>query len=141
MRDGYPDLVSGARKLPAEEKVEGIKQLMQLAKEYTSSDQFKTDYKKWRNKQLNPDSKGKFGLPKFGKMLENAIDNQLDKSENEKKYPSDPMELVKKRLTDFLAVSATVDFDAKLTCCNRFVNPEYEKNLANGKCATVPVKL
>lgn len=104
-RDGYPDLVSGAKNLSTEEKIESIKQLMQLAKEYTSSQQFKTDYKKWRNEQLNPQSKGKLGIPKFGKMLENKIDNQLDKAENEKKYPSDPNKLVKKRLTDFLAIS------------------------------------
>ena len=127
MRNGYPDLVSDARKLPVEERVAGIKELMRLAKEYTASDDFKKDYKKWRNNKLNPDSKGKFGLPKFGKMLDNALDNKIDKSENEKNYPSDAIEMVKKRLTDFLAVSATVDFDAELTHARSFVNPVYEK--------------
>jgi hypothetical protein len=127
LNEGKYDLVPNARNLSDEEKVEGIKQLMQMAKEYTSSDQFKSDYKKWRNEQLNPNSKGKLGVPKFGKILENKVNNAVDKSQNEKKYPSDPNELVKKRLTDFLAVSAKVDFDAKLTSDRMFVNPEYEK--------------
>ncbi len=127
MRNGYPDLVSDARKLPVEERVAGIKELMRLAKEYTASDDFKKDYKKWRNNKLNPDSKGKFGLPKFGKMLDNALDNKIDKSENEKNYPSDATEMVKKRLTEFLDISATVNFDAQLTAAKSFVNPEYEK--------------
>lgn len=126
IRGEHRDLVSDARKLPVEERVAGIKELMRLAKEYTASDDFKKDYKKWRNNKLNPDSKGKFGLPKLGKMLDNAVDNKIDKSQNEKNYPSDATEMVKKRLSDFLEVSATVDFDATLNG-NRFANPEYEK--------------
>lgn len=131
-RDGHQDLVYDARNLPTEDKVEGIKQLMQLAKEYTSSEEFKEEYKNWRKEQLNPDRKGKLGVPKFGKMLENKINNKIDKAENEKKYPSDPAELVKKRLTDFLVISATVDFDAEVNG-GRFVNPEYEKKSAEWK--------
>jgi hypothetical protein len=126
IRGEHHDLVSDARKLSVEERVAGIKELMRLAKEYTATDDFKKDYKKWRNNKLNPDSKGKFGLPKLGKMLDNAVDNKIDKSQNEKNYPSDATEMVKKRLTDFLEVSATVDFDAALNG-NRFANPEYEK--------------
>lgn len=127
VRGDHPDLISDAKSLPTEEKAEAIKQLMQLAKEYTTSEQFKADYKKWRNEELNPGSKGKLGMPKFGKMLENKINNAMNKGENEKQYPSDPGDLVKKRLTDFLAISATVDFDAQLTSSNMFVNQEYEK--------------
>lgn len=126
MRGEHHDLVSDARKLSVEERVTGIKELMRLAKEYTATDDFKKEYKKWRNNKLNPDSKGKFGLPKLGKMLDNAVDNKIDKSQNEKNYPSDATEMVKKRLTDFLEVSATVDFDAELNG-SRFANPEYEK--------------
>lgn len=133
VREGHPDLLSHAKRLPTEEKVEGIKQLIQLAKEYTASEQFKSDYKKWRNEQLNPDAKGKLGVPKFGKILENKINNQLDKQENEKKYPTDPNELVKTRLKDFLAISATVDFDAQLTSYRTFVNSEYEKKSSEWK--------
>jgi hypothetical protein len=66
-------------------------------------------------------------------MLENKIDNKLDQSQNEKKYPSDPAELVKKRLTDFLAVSATVDFDAETDGARMFVKPEYEKKSSQWK--------
>lgn len=132
MRGDHTDLVSNARSLATEQKVEGIKELMRLAKEYTSTDEFKNDYKKWRNEKLNPNTKSKLGIPKFGKMLENKINNKIDKAENEKKYPSDPDELVKKRLTDFLAISATVDFDAELNG-GRFVNPEYEKKSPDWK--------
>lgn len=125
-RDDHPDLLSNAKNLPTEDKVEAIKQLMELAKDYTSSEQFKADYKKWRSERLNGGTKTKLGLPKFGKMLENKIDNTLNKADNEKRYPTDPAQLVKQRLTDFLAISATVDFDAKLTTGNGFVNPKYE---------------
>jgi hypothetical protein len=131
--DDDHNVISGAKKLSTEEKVEGVKELIQLAKEYTASDQFKSDYKKWRNEQLNPGTKSKLGIPKFGKMLENKIDNTVDKKENEKKYPADGMELVKKRLADFLRISATVDFDAKLDGGNAFVNPEYEKKSSEWK--------
>lgn len=125
-KDGHEDLVYNARKLSAEDKVEGIKELMQLAKEYTSSEEFKQEYTNWRKEELNPGTKGKLGVPKFGKMLENKINNKIDKAENEKKYPSNPDELIKKRLSDFLEISATVDFDAEVRG-DRFVNPEYEK--------------
>ena len=132
-RDGHPDLISDAKNLSAEEQVEGVKQLIQLAKEYTASEQFKTDYKKWRSKQLNSNAKTKLGVPRLGKILENKIDNAMSKSDNEKQYPSDPDELIKKRLTDFLAISATVDFDEKLTDARMFVNPDYEKKSGQWK--------
>jgi hypothetical protein len=126
-------LVGKARSLPVEEQVEGVRQLILLAKEYTETDEFKKDYKNWRNKKLNPNTKTKIGLPKFGKILENKIDNSVDKEKNEKKYPSDPTEMIKKRLTDFLAVSATVDFDAKLTAARTFEDPAYEKKSSDWK--------
>lgn len=132
-RGNHSDLVMNARKLSVAERLEGIKQLMQLAKAYTASEDFKKDYKKWRNEQLNPGSKTKLGLPKFGKIISNKIDNELDKSKNEDKYPKDAQELVKKRLTRFLAVSETVDFDAQLTPGRSFANPEYEKKSAEWK--------
>jgi hypothetical protein len=132
-RNGHPDLLSNARQLSEEDKAEGIRQLMQLAHEYSLSEDFKKDYKKWRNEKLNPDSKTKLGLPKFGKIISNKIDNQVDKGENEKKYPQDPAEMIRKRLTDFLAVSASVDFDAELTSARTFVKPEYEKKSSEWK--------
>jgi hypothetical protein len=87
---------------------------MQLAKEYTSSEEFKNDYKKWRYARLNPDEKTRLGIPKFGKMINNKIDNAVDKGKNEKLYPSDPNEMIKQRLQDFLRISKTVDFEAQV---------------------------
>ena len=51
-------------------------------------------------------------------------------AEWEKKYPVDPKPFVAQRLREFLAMSATVDFTAKLVTTNgkmRFENPEYER--------------
>ena len=50
----------------------------------------------------------------------------------EKRYPTDPSALVKKRLQEYLALVTTVDFNAKLTepdeyKIKKFVNPAYEK--------------
>lgn len=48
----------------------------------------------------------------------------------EKAYPADPKVLVKKRLQEFISLSATVDFNAKLSGTGKkqlFVNPVYEK--------------
>lgn len=126
---GEHNLVSKAKSLPVEMRVAGIRQLIQLAKEYTASDEFASDYKKWRNNRLNPGQKSKLGIPRFKKMLDKAVDNAVDKAaggdDNEDRYPSDPNKLIKKRLEDFLEVSGTVDFDAKLNG-NMFANSEYE---------------
>ena len=59
------------------------------------------------------------------KALDNAIDKQLNKGDDEKRYPSDAKELIKQRLNEFLDVSATVDFDAQLNG-RMFANPTYE---------------
>jgi hypothetical protein len=123
---GSEDLVRNARALSIEDRVEGIKQLMQMAKEYTKTEEFKKEYKKLRNEKLNPDSKSKLGVPKFGKIIQNKIDNKLDKAENEKNYPENAMDMVKKRLSDFLEISATVDYDAEVNS-GQFVKPEYQK--------------
>jgi hypothetical protein len=48
----------------------------------------------------------------------------------EKAYPADPALLIKKRLQEFLQISATVDYSAKLTGSGKkqiFVNPVFEK--------------
>jgi hypothetical protein len=123
---GSEDLVRNARALSVEDRVEGIKQLMQMAKEYTKTEEFKKEYKKLRNEKLNPDSKSKLGVPKFGKIIQNKIDNKLDKAENEKNNPENAMDMVKKRLSDFLEISATVDYDAEVNS-GQFVKPEYQK--------------
>ena len=121
------DINQKARSLPVETRVEVVKQLINFAKTYSETDGFKADYKKWRKNKLNPTEKTKLGLPKFGKMLDNKINSQVDKGDNEKKYPVDPNELIKQRLTDFLKVSATVDFDAELDGARQFKNSEYQR--------------
>ena len=126
------DVVSKTKNLPVELRVQGIKQLIQLAKEYTASEEFKADYKKYRHAKLNPDEKTRLGVPKFGKMINNKIDNAVDKGKNEKLYPSDPSEMVKQRLQDFLVVSKTVDFDAEVQN-KKFVRPDYERKSAQWK--------
>jgi hypothetical protein len=126
------DIVSKTKNLPVDIRVAGIKQLMQLAKDYTATDEFKSDYKKWRNAKLNPDEKTRLGIPKLGKMVNNKIDNVVDKDKNEKIYPSDPDVLIKKRLEDFLSLSATVDFDAEVLN-GRFLKREYEAKSAQWK--------
>ena len=59
------------------------------------------------------------------KALDNAIDKQLNKGDDEKRYSSDVNELIKQRLNEFLELSATVDFDAQLNG-RMFANPAYE---------------
>lgn len=132
MHGSHSELVSKARQLPVEEKVDGVRQLILLAKEYSQTEAFKKDYKKWRNNKLNPGTKTRIGVPRLGKIIENKIDSEVDKSDNEKKYPSEPVDMIKKRLTAFLAISATVDFDAQLQG-TMFANPEYEKKSAEWK--------
>ena len=122
---GEHDLVSKAKNLPVDMRVAGIRQLIVLAKEYTSSEEFKSDYKKWRNNHLNPGQKSKLGIPKFRRMLDNAVDNAIDKKDNENRYPADPNELIKKRLEEFLEISETVDFNAEMNG-RMFANPKYE---------------
>src|SRR6476646_8011390 len=56
---GSEDLVRNARALSVEDRVEGIKQLMKMAKEYTKTEDFKKEYKKLRNEKLNPETKTK----------------------------------------------------------------------------------
>lgn len=58
------------------------------------------------------------------------VDYKQSVAEWEKKYPTDPKPFIVKRLRDFLELSATVDFSAKLTKSRdgmmRFDNPAYE---------------
>ena len=123
-----------AREMSVETQVQVMHQLMQFAKEYTKTDEFKEDYKKWRKEQLHHGEKTKLGLPKFGKILDNKINNTLDKQKNQKDYPEDPTQLVREGLTRFLEISATVDFDAELTDGHRFKKSEYEHKPGDWKC-------
>ena len=126
---GEHDLVSKARSIPVDMRVAGIRQLIGLAKEYTGSEEFQKDYKKWRNNRLNPGQKSKLGIPRFRKILDNQVDKAVDKatggSEADNRYPEDPQELVKKRLEEFLEVSETVNFEAEMRG-NMFADAKYE---------------
>lgn len=69
-------------------------------------------------------------LMKQGAQME-AAEYKQRLAEWEKTYPVDPKPFVVKRLRDFLAMSATVDYTAKLTKARdgmmKFDNPEYER--------------
>lgn len=125
VRGSHDNLVSNARALPVEARAEGIRELMKMAKAYTATDKFKKDYKKWRTKKLNGGG-GKIGIPNLGKMLDKAVDNRLDKEKNEKLYPAEANDMIRKRLKDFLEISATVDFDAEVDG-GQFVKEAYQK--------------
>jgi hypothetical protein len=121
------DVVKKARSLPEAAQVEGARQLVRFAKEYTQSAEFKKQYTRWRDEQLGYKQKKKgFGIPNPMKMIDKAIDKQMNKGEDDKKMPADPNELIKKRLEKFMEISATVDFEATLNG-TQFANPEYEK--------------
>ena len=121
------ELVKKARHLPEDLRVEGARQLIRFAKTYTQSAGFKKKYTQWRNEQLGYSAKPKkkLGIPNPMKMLDKAIDKTLNKSDDDKKIPEDPQQLIKDRLKEFLSVSATVDFDATLNG-QQFAKPEYE---------------
>jgi hypothetical protein len=119
------DVVKKARSLPEPARVEGARQLVRFAREYTQTAAFKKEYKNWRDQQLGYKQKKKLGIPNPMKMIDKAIDKQLNKGDDEKKYPADANELIKKRLQEFLTLSASVDFEAEVSG-GRFVNPEYE---------------
>jgi hypothetical protein len=123
VRGDHHDLVSNARALPASVRAEGVRELILMAKSYAATEKFKKDYKKWRSKKLS--GGGGKGIPNFGKMLDKAIDNRLEKEKNEKLYPVEPDDMIRKRLTDFLEISATVDFDAEVNG-GQFVQTEYQ---------------
>ena len=121
------DVVQKARSLPQAARVEGARQLVRYAREYTQSPEFKKQYSHWRDVRLGYKQKKK-GLGSLNpmKMIDKAIDKQINKGDDEKKYPANADELIKKRLQTFLDLSATVDFDAELNG-SQFANPEYEK--------------
>jgi len=120
---GNSDVVKKARALPVDMRVEATRQLIKFAKDYTKTDDFKKKYTKFRNEELGYRQKKGIGNP--FKMVDKAIDKQLNKGDDEKRMPSDPSELIKKRLQEFLDVSANVNFDAKLIGYS-FADPVYE---------------
>lgn len=118
------EVLKKAKSLPVDMRVAGTRQLIRFAKEYSNTPEFQKKYTKWRNERLGYKKK-KLGIPNPMKMIDKAIDKQLNKADDEKRYPSDAKELIKQRLKTFLDISATVDFDAQLNG-SMFANPEYE---------------
>jgi hypothetical protein len=121
------DIVKKARLLPEAVRVEGARQLVRYAREYTQTEDFKKQYSRWRDEQLGyrQKKKGLGGLNPM-KLIDKAIDKQLNKGDDNKKYPVNADELIKSRLESFMEISATVDFGAELNG-SMFANPEYEK--------------
>jgi len=63
------------------------------------------------------------------KREEDKLENEATVLEWETRYPDDPRMLVIRRIKQFLALSGSVDFNAKLVESGgrkRFVNPDYE---------------
>lgn len=126
------EVLKKAKSLPVEMRAAGTRQLIKFAKEYSKTPEFQKKYSKWRNERLGYRQKRKLGIPNPMKMIDNAVDKQLNKTDDEKKYPSDSKELIKQRLKTFLDISATVDFDAQLNG-SMFANPEYESKSGEWK--------
>ena len=62
-------------------------------------------------------------------QIQRQKDLTPNKTQWEKMYPADPAVIVKKRLQEYLALAATVDFKAEITgsgSSRTFVNPAYE---------------
>lgn len=62
-------------------------------------------------------------------QIQRQKDPTPNKTQWEKMYPADPAVMVKKRLQEYLALAATVDFKAEITgsgSSRTFVNPAYE---------------
>jgi hypothetical protein len=119
------DLVDKARSLPVDVRVTCTRELVQLAKAYSQTDAFASDYKKFRNKQLYGKAK-RFGMPSVSGLLNKAKDKVLNGDGGEQSYPGDPQEMVKKRLEEFMKGTAEVDFSAK-TANGEFIDEEYRR--------------
>nr|WP_294942761.1 hypothetical protein [uncultured Mucilaginibacter sp.] len=119
------DLVDKARSLPVDVRVACTRELVQLAKAYTQTDAFASEYKKFRTKQLYGKAK-RFGMPSVSGLLNKAKDKVLNGDNGEQSYPADPQEMVKKRLEEFMKVTAEVDFSAKTTN-GEFIDEEYRR--------------
>ena len=120
---GGSGITAKAKALPVEMQVAGTRELIQYAKKYVQTEEFKRKYKTWRNEELGYKEKKKIGNP--FKMVDKAIDKQLNRGDDEKRMPADPDELIRKRLQEFLDISATVDFDAELNGYS-FADKRYE---------------
>lgn len=127
------ELVKKARSLAEETKVAVIRELVRGAQKYAASPAFRKDYLSWRDERLGYKQKGLGALRNPLGALENKVDKEIDrqinKTDDEKRYPSDPAVLIRQRLEAFLQLSATVDFSAAVRNNGGtlyFVNGDYE---------------
>jgi hypothetical protein len=120
------DLTKTARGLEAELRVATVRELIRAARAYTESSAFQSDYTRWRDQQLGYDTKPTSAVRNPLGMLEKKLNKKVNEKKDEGKYPAKPADAVKLRLQEFLDLSATVDFSAKLTSTRRFENSEYE---------------
>ena len=95
---------------------------------------YKTDTKYVAEQQKELDAYQK----RIDALLEAAKKPFPGKTSWEKRYPTDPSIIVKKRLQEYLQLVATVDFNAALTApdkykIKKFVTPAYEKKSAKWK--------
>ncbi len=72
------------------------------------------------------------GIADQKKMIAEWSDPTPNKTKWEKNFPGDPSVVIKRRLEEYLAIVATVDFNAALTAADKygkkkFTNLEYEK--------------
>jgi hypothetical protein len=118
------EVLKKAKALPVELRTAGARQLIRFAKEYSKTPAFQKKYTKWRSERLGYKTK-KLGIPNPMKMIDNAIDKQVNKADDEKRYPSDANQMIKQRLEEFMNLSASVDFEAQLNG-SMFANPVYE---------------
>lgn len=71
----------------------------------------------------------KQGIEQMKNQVAEWDDPTPNKTRWEKMYPENPSLMIKHRLEEYLAIAATVDFNAQLTASGRkqkFVNPAYE---------------
>lgn len=120
------ELVKAAKSLETGIKVEAARELVRAAKAYTETSAFQADYTKWRDEQLGYATKPTNAVRNPLGMLERKLDKKLNAKKDESKYPAKASDAVKLRLQEFLDLSATVDFSARLTSGSRFENSAYE---------------
>lgn len=103
-----------------------VEQSLIWLKAYTATPQFEAAYQAHRN-DYKPEEPGTEGSDEDVASAREYYKEQL--AEWKANYPASGREMVKRRLREFLAESADVDYDAKLVRKGnkmRFVNEQYE---------------
>lgn len=130
------DVTPALRALPPSERAAAVRALGEFTRGYVESAAFKTEYvKAW--KATKP--KG-FGLPSLdaGALARRAVDKARGNSDDASRtaLDKDPNVTLRRRLQEFLDLSADVDFAAATTgsgSSRRFVKEEYEAKSSQWK--------